>query len=149
MERFSCFPSSGLFLSAYPSGCGWGAVTVVQSYLIADAVSCEEKTSGARPNGVFFSGQSILEKASSGVSSVISGIVFAAAGFSGEGVKKVNELLYNGASFKLDETFAKYRFTIFLLMTLIPAISYAVSVLPYIMKRKSEYEKTPENNVEL
>ena len=48
-----------------------GALNVLQSVMIADAVDYEEYHKGYRPDGVFFSGQSFITKLSAGISSII------------------------------------------------------------------------------
>lgn len=71
-------------------------------------------------------------------STAAAAVVFTAAGFSGEGMKKANELLYAGASFKADPAFAKYRFALFLLFALIPAVFSLLSALPFMKKAKKQ-----------
>lgn len=116
-----------------------GIVFSVQSYMIGDAVEYEEKKSGYRADGIFFSGQSMLVKISYGISSVISGAAYTISGFGGDNIRKINDALYNGASFRFDSEFSKYRITIFVLISVIPAIGTVLSVLP--MKKYKLYEK--------
>lgn len=49
-----------LFVVFALAGGGIGALSVLQSVMIADAVDYEEYHKGYRPDGVFFSGQSLL-----------------------------------------------------------------------------------------
>lgn len=132
LDKAICLSVTAALLAI--SSTAQGVVLAVQSFMIADAVTYEEKKSGIRPDGIFFSGQSLLVKLSSGIGSLISGIVFSIVGFSSDGVKKVNEMLYNGASFKSDPAFAKYRLAIFVLFALVPAMSTLLSVVPFIEK---------------
>lgn len=90
----------------------------------------------------FFPDKPFLAKISTGISSIISGVVYAVVGFSGDGVKLVNDALYNGASFKSDPIFAKYRFAIFFLICIPPAVSMLLSMIP--MKKYSITDK--DNN---
>ena len=53
----------------------------------------------------------------------------------------VNDALYNGASFKSDPIFAKYRFAIFFLICIPPAVSMLLSMIPM-----RKYSITDENN---
>ena len=123
------------FVSSFASG----AITVLQSFMIGDAVDYEERINHYRPDGIFFSGQSLLMKISTGIASVISGIIYTAVGFSGDNISRINNELYNGANFSTDPQFAKYRFAIFLMLSVIPAIGLLLSMVP--MKKYSEYEK--------
>lgn len=124
------------------AGAGQGGVSVLQSVMTADSVEYYQLRTGYRPDGVFFSGQTFLTKISTGISSIISGVVYAVVGFSGDGVKMVNDALYNGASFKSDPIFAKYRFAIFFLICIPPAVSMLLSMIP--MKKYSITDK--DNN---
>ena len=60
-----------LFVVFALAGGGIGALSVLQSVMIADAVDYEEYHKGYRPDGVFFSGQSFITKLSAGISSII------------------------------------------------------------------------------
>lgn len=123
------------FVSSFASG----AITALQSFMIGDAVDYEERINHYRPDGIFFSGQSLLMKISTGIASVISGIIYTAVGFSGDNISRINNELYNGANFSTDPQFAKYRFAIFLMLSVIPAIGLLLSMVP--MKKYSKYEK--------
>ena len=107
-----------------------GMVFSVNSYMIGDAVDYEEQRCGYRPDGIFFSGQSMLVKISSGISSVISGIIFTIVGFSGDNISKINTALYYGANFRIDDEFSKYRMAIFSMLSIIPAIGVLLSIIP-------------------
>ncbi|OQA47529.1 MAG: Melibiose carrier protein [Firmicutes bacterium ADurb.Bin300] len=110
------------------AGGGQGALNVLQSVMIADAVDYEEYMNGIRPDGVFFSGQSFITKLSAGIASIISGAVYAIIGFSDVNVQAVNNALRAGASFKAD--YPKYAMAMFLLCSIPPAIGLLLSVLP-------------------
>lgn len=117
-----------LFVLFMLAGAGMGALNVLQSVMIADAVDYEEYQSGIRPDGVFFSGQSFITKLSAGISSVIQGIVFAIVGFSGSNVETLNNALRDGASFKAD--YPEYAMAMFFLCAIPPAIGLFLSVIP-------------------
>ena len=110
------------------AGAGMGALNVLQSVMIADAVDYEEYHKGFRPDGVFFSGQSFITKLSAGISSIIQGIGYSIIGFSGDNVNACNEALRAGASFKAD--YAPYAGMMFFLCSIPPAIGLFLSVIP-------------------
>lgn len=110
------------------AGAGMGALNVMQSILIADAVDYEEYHHGIRPDGVFFSGQSFASKLSSGIASIIQGIAFSIIGFSGSAVEQCNAALQAGGSFKDD--FPQYAAAMFFLCSIPPAIGLLISILP-------------------
>lgn len=110
------------------AGGGQGALNVLQSIMIADAVDYEEYLNGIRPDGVFFSGQSFITKLSAGIASIISGAVYAIIGFSDVNVQAVNNALRAGASFKTD--YPEYSMAMFLLCSIPPAIGLLLSALP-------------------
>ena len=110
------------------AGAGMGALNVMQSILIADAVDYEEYHHGIRPDGVFFSGQSFATKLSSGIASIIQGIAFAIVGFSGDNVAACNLALEKGASFK--DQFPEYSGAMFFLCAIPPAIGLLLSIIP-------------------
>lgn len=117
-----------LFIVFLLAGAGMGALTVLQSVMIADAVDYEEYHKGYRPDGVFFSGQSFITKLSSGISSIIQGVGYSIVGFSGDNVNACNEALRNGASFKAD--FPEYASMMFFLCSIPPAIGLFLSIIP-------------------
>ncbi|MDE6471306.1 MAG: glycoside-pentoside-hexuronide (GPH):cation symporter [Eubacterium sp.] len=117
-----------LFIVFALAGAGMGALTVLQSVMIADAVDYEEYHKGFRPDGVFFSGQSFITKLSAGISSIIQGIGYSIVGFSGDNVNACNEALRAGASFKTD--FEPYAAMMFFLCSIPPAIGLFLSVIP-------------------
>lgn len=131
-----------LFVLMFAAGFGQGLFSVLQSVMTVDCVDYHEYRTGHRPDEVFFSGQTLLGKLSTAVSSIISGIVYAIVGFSGDAVKAVNEALFSGASFKADPMFAKYRFAIFFLYSIPPAIGIILSILPMRKYRLTDQEHT-------
>lgn len=119
-----------LFVLFAGAGAGQGALNVLQSIIIADAIDYEEWKNGIRPDGVFFSGQSFATKLSSGIASIIQSIAFAIIGFSGTNVENCNLALQNGAHFKTD--FPEYSSVMFFLCAVPPAIGLALSVIPML-----------------
>lgn len=119
-----------VFLIFTAIGISSGMITAIQSLMIADTVDYEEYHSGHRPDAVFYSLQSFLTNFSGGVASMITGIVFSLVGFSGVGVKLVNDALNNGASFKADPMFAPYRTSMLVLSSILPAIGLILSLIP-------------------
>ena len=113
-----------------------GASQVIQSIMIADCVDYDEYRTGYRPDGVFFSGQSFIVKLGAGISSIIQGIVFAAVGFSGDAVNAVNNAISASPAddfmFATAPQFASYRFGMFFLVSIPPAIGFALSVIPML-----------------
>lgn len=97
----------------FATGSFCGIINLVQSHMVADSVDFAELSTGKRLDGAFFSGLTMLNKISIGVTALITGLVFAFFGFSGEGVRVVNEALQSGASFRMDEIFGPYRFAMF------------------------------------
>lgn len=116
------------FLLFAGAGAGMGALNVIQSIMIADAVDYEEYHNNLRPDGVFFSGQSFATKLSSGIASIIQGVAYAIIGFSGSAVEKCNAALQAGGSFKDD--FPEYAAAMFFLCSIPPAIGLFASVIP-------------------
>ena len=117
-----------LFVVFALAGGGMGALNVLQSVMIADAVDYEEYHKGYRPDGVFFSGQSFITKLSAGISSIIQGVGYSIVGFSGDNVSACNEALRAGASFK--DQFPQYAGMMFFLCSIPPAIGLFLSIIP-------------------
>ena len=126
-------PMAAMFLVG---GGAIGASQVIQSIMIADCVDYDEYRTGYRPDGVFFSGQSFIVKLGAGISSIIQGIVFAAVGFSGDAVNAVNNAISaspaNDFMFATAPEYAPYRFGMFFLVSIPPAIGFALSVIPML-----------------
>lgn len=130
------------------AGLGIGSSTVMMSVLIADCVDYDEHRTGYRPDGIFFSGQSFVTKLGAGISSFIQGIVFAAVGFSGDNVARINELLAQSPAsdflFATAPEFEPYRFGMFFLISVPTAISCVVAVIPML-----RYELTNEKHARI
>ena len=110
------------------SGMGFGAVMFCQSVMISDCIDYEEYHNGYRPDGIFFSGQSFIQKFSSGIASIISGYAFAAVGYSDTNVDALKEALANGANFATD--YPEYSSAMWFLLTVPPAIAFVIAILP-------------------
>lgn len=120
-----------LFVLFALAGAGTGVVNVLQSVMIADCVDYEEYTTGVRPDGVFFSGQSFATKFGSGLSSIIQGVVYTLIGFSGDGVARVNEvLLPKDSTVLFKEAYPEIAMAMFFLVSIPPAIGCLLSIIP-------------------
>ena len=124
------------------AGVAIGALNVLQSVLIADAVDYEEYVNGIRPDGIFFSGQSFSTKLGAGISSLIQSVVFSVVGFSDSNVQAVNNALFKGASFK--EAYPEYAGAMFFLCAVPPAIGLVLSVIPML-----KYDLTNKRHAEI
>lgn len=111
-------------------GAALGLTTVLQSFMIADAVDYEEYHNGIRPDGVFFAGQTFLAKMTTGIATIMSGIGYAVVGFSGEAVKEINDFIEAGGIPRLEDKYAKYMMVLFFLVSIPPAIGSLLSVIP-------------------
>lgn len=110
-----------------------GGINVLQSVMIADCVDYEEYTNGVRTDGVFFSGQSFITKLSAGIASILSSVVFAAVGYSGANVDKLNKAIEQGADFVTYDGGSgagKYAAAMFFLISVLPAVGMLLSALP-------------------
>jgi len=114
----------------FAGGAANGFSTVLQSIIVADAVDYEEYTSGVRPDGLFFSGLTFISKLGSGISVIISGISYAAVGFSGENVARVNDFIARGGIPRLDSRYDAYMTILFFLVSVPPAIGGLLAVIP-------------------
>lgn len=120
-----------LFVLFALAGAGTGVVNVLQSVMIADCVDYEEYTTGIRPDGVFFSGQSFATKFGSGLSSIIQGVVYTIIGFSGAGVEQVNAaLLAEGSTVSFKSEYPTIALAMFFLVSIPPAVGCLLSIIP-------------------
>ena len=122
----------------FGTGMGFGGVNVCQSVMISDCIDYEEYHHGYRPDGIFFSGQSFITKFSAGISSIISGYVFDAVGYTDININKMNEDIANGANFASD--FTSYSKAMWFLISIPPAIGMVLAVIPtlnYEIDKKS------------
>lgn len=120
-----------LFVLFALAGAGTGVVNVLQSVMIADCVDYEEYRTGVRPDGVFFSGQSFATKFGSGLSSIIQGIVYTIIGFSGDGVRAVNDvLLAEGSTVSFKAEYPEVALAMFFLVSIPPAVGCLLSIIP-------------------
>lgn len=117
-----------------------GGISVLQPIMIIDCINYNEKCTGQRTEAIFFSGYTMIIKLSYGIAVLIIGIVYAIVGFSGDGVRIVNESLYYGAVFKTDESFSMYAFTMFFLMSVPTALGLLLSIFP-LRKYNTDYSK--------
>ena len=126
----------------FGTGMGFGGVNVCQSVMISDCIDYEEYHHGYRPDGIFFSGQSFITKFSAGISSIISGYVFDAVGYTDININKMNEAIANGANFATDYT--SYSKAMWFLISIPPAIGMILAVIPTL---KYEIDKKSHNKM--
>ena len=126
----------------FGTGMGFGGVSVCQSVMISDCIDYEEYHNGYRPDGIFFSGQSFITKFSAGISSIISGYVFDAVGYTDININKMNEAIANGANFATDYT--SYSKAMWFLISIPPAIGMLLAVIPTL---KYEIDKKSHNKM--
>lgn len=119
-----------LFVLFALAGAGTGVVNVLQSVMIADCIDYEEYTTGVRPDGVFFSGQSFATKLGGGVSAILQSVVFTVVGFSDAMIKEVNETLTNNPAMTFKADFPEYAAAMFFLVSIPPAIGCLLSIIP-------------------
>lgn len=137
------------FLMFIFGGASLGITTVLQSFMIADAVDYEEYHNGVRPDGVFFAGQTFIAKLTTGIATIMSGIGYAVVGFSGEAVKEVNAFIANGGIPRNEPKYAKFMMVLFFLVSIPPAIGSILSVIPtwkYAMSDKEHRMMLDELN---
>lgn len=119
-----------LFVLFLLAGAGTGVVNVLQSVMIADCIDYEEYTTGVRPDGVFFSGQSFATKLGGGISAILQSVVFTIVGFSDEVIKQVNETLSTNPSMTFKADYPEYAAAMFFLVSIPPAIGCLLSIIP-------------------
>ncbi len=123
-------------------GIGSGTSTLM-SY---DCIDYEEYHTGYRPEGAIMGASSFLTKLTSSVPAFLSGIVFTVVGFSGDGLRAVNEALAASPSddylFATAPEFASMRAAMFFLLTVPGIISTLVTWIPlYKYEITNEYHK--------
>lgn len=111
-------------------GFGSGATDVLRSLMIADAVDYEDYHNHIRPDGVFFSGQTFITKLSTGIATIISGLAYAAVGFSDERIQVVNDYIAAGGIPRLNPEFSSYMMILFFIVSIPPAIGCLLGVIP-------------------
>lgn len=114
------------------AGISMGITHVVQTFMIADCVDFEEYENNVRPDGVFFSGQTFIAKITTGIATLLSGLIYKAYGFSDANVAKVNDYVSAGQIPRLIPEFAPYMKSLFIMVSIPPAIGCLLSILPII-----------------
>ncbi len=107
-----------------------GINTVLQSYMIADAVDYEEYHNGIRPDGVFFSGQTFIVKLTTAIATVISGMAYTAVGFSDAAIDELNKFIAAGGVPRLEDKYSQFMMILFFLVSIPRAIGGILSVIP-------------------
>jgi len=111
-------------------GIGIGIPVVLMSIMIADCVDYQEYTTGERPDGVFFAGQSFVAKLQAAVASFISSAGYSVVGFSDAAAEKVNDYIAVGGIARTNPEFQPYMMIMFFLITIPAAVGYLLTVLP-------------------
>ncbi|MCL2301430.1 MAG: MFS transporter [Firmicutes bacterium] len=111
-------------------GIGIGVPVVLMSIMIADCVDYQEYTTGERPDGVFFAGQSFVAKLQTAVASFIMGIGYNHVGFSDAAIEKVKDYIAAGGVARTNPEFQPYMMIMFFLITIPAAAGYLLTVLP-------------------
>jgi len=112
------------------AGAGTGAISVLQSTMIADCVDYEEYKSGRRPDALFFSGQTFLVKLQSGLATIITGIAYTIVRFSDDRIAEVNAFIDAGGMPRLATEYSSFMMILFLVISIPSAISCILSVIP-------------------
>lgn len=112
------------------SGTFHAFVGILTPLFTADAVDYEEYHSAARPDGVFASGQTVIQKLSTGVSSLIGGAVYAVAGFSGGRVEEINRYISEGGLARANPTFRPYMTALFFMITIPTVVGALLPIIP-------------------
>ncbi|MCL2512804.1 MAG: glycoside-pentoside-hexuronide (GPH):cation symporter [Oscillospiraceae bacterium] len=123
-------------------GMSMGLMTVLQSLMIADAIDYEEYHYGVRTDGVFFAGQTFIAKMTAGIATIMSTIAYSIVGFSDSNVEIVNNFIDNGGIARENPEFAPYFAVLFFLVSIPPAISSILTVIPTWKYALSDKEHT-------
>jgi len=111
-----------------------GLNMVMQTLMIGDAVDLEEYSTGIRPDGVFFSGQTFLAKLTAGIATIMSGVGYSIVGFSDAKVGELNRLIAEGVTGNALRgampEYDSFMTVLFFLMTILPAIGSLLAVIP-------------------
>ncbi len=116
-----------LFCLMTASGICTSVSGTVQTLLISDAVDLEQRRSGARPDAVFFSGQTFIVKISTGISSLAAGLVYMLIHFSSAETQAINQLIAAGGIPREAPEYSALMTALFFLLTVPPALSCAGS----------------------
>lgn len=123
-------------------GTASGIQSIIINLFIADAVDMEEYESGIRPDGVFTSGQTVTVKISSGISSLIGGILYAVVGLSSERIAQMNTFVEMGGVLRTTTDFSGEMNIFFFLSTIPSVIGAILCILPVIKYPLSDKEHT-------
>lgn len=111
-------------------GAGIGLTYVLQSLMIADAVDYEEYHNGVRTDGAFFAGQTFLAKLTSAITTIISGLAYAAVGFSDAKVEEINAFVAAGGIPRTEPAYSSFMTVLFFIVSIPAAIGCILAVLP-------------------
>ena len=109
------------------TGVTLGIFSVVQTTMIADAVDSVERITGVRNDGLSFSSLTFVSKLMGSLAVLVFGLMLAFTGY--ESGVVVTPQMQN---------------TVFLSITIIPAISCIVSIIPFLLYKLPEEQKTED-----
>ena len=109
------------------TGLTLGIFSVVQTTMIADAVDSVERTTGVRNDGLSFSSLTFVSKLMGSLAVLVFGMMLAFTGYQSGIV--VTQKMQN---------------TVFLSITLIPALSCLLSIIPFLFYKLPQEEKVQE-----
>lgn len=125
-----------MFVLSVISGSFLSLASNIRTLLIDDAVELEEKLSGRRPAALFFSFQTAIIKIQSGVSSLIASAGYIAIGFTSEKTAMLNRLIADGFAPRENPEYIVLFTMLFFLFSVLPAVSSALAVLPFMHHSK-------------
>ena len=105
----------GMMGMIFITGVTLGIFSVVQTTMIADAVDAAERTTGVRNDGLSFSSLTFVSKLMGSLAMLVFGMLLSYAGYE-----------------KGLEVTAKMQNTVFLSITIVPAISCLLSIVPFL-----------------
>ena len=117
-----------------------GIQSIIINLFISDAVDMEEYENGIRPDGIFTAGQTVTVKISAGISSLIGGIVYSAAGLSSSRIAEMNSFVESGGILRTATEFAGNMNIFFFLATIPSVIGALLCILPIIRYPLSDME---------
>ena len=109
------------------TGVTLGVFSVVQTTMLADAVDSAERETGLRNDGLSFSSLTFVSKLMGSLAVLVFGVMLASTGYE-SGIVVTQSI----------------KHTVFLAITLIPAVSCFVSIVPFLFYRIPEAKSEEE-----
>ena len=117
----------GMMAMILLTGITLGIFSVVQTTMIADAVDSAEKLTGVRNDGLSFSSLTFVSKLMGSLAVLVFGLMLAGAGY--ESGALVTPEMQN---------------KVFLSITIIPAVSCLISIVPFLFYKIPQTEQPPQ-----